>query len=126
MNPQVYGKKFVQYAKREQQKLKKTERNEVVGDHIAGAVILTCGDMVNDVMRKKVKSDREFYNLLDKQEACWRTMIEVLNPHVRPFRLSRHAFRAYVYDAHPFLMEKWKAPQEPDSVQSEGSENCQP
>lgn len=119
MNPQVYGKKFIQYAKREQQKIKKAERNEVVDEHISEAVILTCGDMLDDVMRKQPKSDQEFYDLLDQQESCWITMIEVLNKHIKPFRLARGAFRLYVYDAHPVLMGKWLS-REDSSAKSGG------
>ncbi len=83
--------------------------------------------MLNDVMRKKPNSDKEFYELLDQKEAVWKSMVKVLNHHIRPFCLARGTFRLYVYDAHPLLMDKWVAPDPaPDVVQSEGTDNCQP
>lgn len=107
MNPQIYGNKFIRYAKRQQQKLSKNKRNEVVDQHITEAVVRTCGDMLHDVVNSNPKSDAEFYELLDEKEEVWKAVVEVLNHRIRPFKLTNDAFRLYVYDAHPFLKNKW-------------------
>jgi hypothetical protein len=104
---QKYGQKFVNHVTKLQRKMTKDKRNEDVDQHLAEAVVIVCMNMVDDTKKVDYKSDDEFYKALRLQEDVWKTLVEALNPKVKPFKLRGKAFRVFVNDQMPYLRGKW-------------------